>query len=94
MKRARQIKGIRQKDAASELGVAHDTYMTWEKDQKAPLPRYVPKIFAFIGYDPLPLPTTEGERLRRERLLLGLTSQEMANALGCDQGTLLTRERR
>jgi transcriptional regulator with XRE-family HTH domain len=92
LKRARQIQGIRQKDAACILGVGHFTYMTWEKDQKQPFARYYPAIVSFIGYDPLPEPTTDGGRQKRERLLLGLTSQEMADRLGIDQGTLLRRE--
>jgi transcriptional regulator with XRE-family HTH domain len=92
LKRARQLKGIRQKDAARILGVGHFTYMTWEKDQKVPFARYYPTIVAFVGYDALPAPVTEGERLKRERWLLGLTSQEMADRLGIDQGTLLRRE--
>jgi DNA-binding XRE family transcriptional regulator len=92
LKRARQLKGIRQKDAARILGVGHFTYMTWEKDQSVPFTRYYPTIVAFVGYDPQPAPVTEGERLKRERWLLGLTSQEMADCLGIDQGTLLRRE--
>lgn len=40
----------------------------------------------------LPVPVTAGEQLKRERWLLGLTSQEMAVRLGIDQGTLLRRE--
>lgn len=92
LKRARQLKGIRQKDAAHLLGVGQFTYMTWEKDQSVPLPRYYPSIVTFVGYDPLPVPMTAGEQLKRERWLLGLTSQEMADRLGIDQGTLLRRE--
>lgn len=92
--RARQLQGIRQKDAAVLLGVGHETYMTWEKDQKQPFPRYYPAIVSFIGYDPLPEPATDGERRKRERLLLGLTSEQMADRLGIDQGTLLRREQR
>jgi DNA-binding XRE family transcriptional regulator len=83
---------MRQKDAAIILGVRQFTYMSWEKDQKRPLPRYYPSIVSFVGYDPLPPPTSEGEEFRRERLLLGLTSQEMADRLGIDQGTVLKRE--
>lgn len=92
LKRARQIQGLRQKDAAALLGVGDFTYMTWEKDQKQPFPRYYPAIVAFVGYDPLPEPVTKGERLKRERLLRGLTSAQMATELGIDQGTLLRRE--
>jgi hypothetical protein len=76
------------------LGVGHFTYMTWEKDKKRPFPRYYPAIIEWLGYDPLPEPKTEGARLRHDRLTRGLTSQQMADKMGIDQGTLLTRERR
>lgn len=92
LRHARTKRGIRQKDAALELGVAHDTYMCWEKDQKLPFPRYYPAIIQFVGYSPLPEPQTEGEKLRYERLTLGLTTKEMAKRLGIDQGTLIRRE--
>lgn len=93
LKRARQLKRIRQKDAADILGVGHFTYMTWEKDQKIPFPRHYPAIIEFIGYNPLPKPHSEGERLRHKRLNLGLTTKAMAKRLGIDQGTLLRREK-
>jgi DNA-binding XRE family transcriptional regulator len=83
---------LRQKDAAAILGVGHFTFMTWEKDQKSPFPRYYPAIIKWLGYDPLPTPQTSGEKLRRERLCLGLTSYQMAARLGIDPSTLLTRE--
>lgn len=83
---------LRQKDAATILCVGHFTYMTWEKDQATPFPRYYPAIIGWLGYNPLPEPQTEGARLRHERFTLGLTSSQMADRLGIDQGTLLTRE--
>ena len=92
--RVRQLRGLRQKDAAAIIGIGQFTYMTWEKDQKQPFARYYPAIVSFVGYDPLPKPMTDGERLRRERWLLGLTSEQMADRLGIDQGTLLRREQR
>ncbi len=83
---------LRQKDAASILGVGHFTYMSWEKDQKSPFPRYYPKIIDWLGYNPLPQAQSEGAKLKHERLTLGLTSSQMAKQLGIDQGTYLKRE--
>ena len=94
LKRARQIKGIRQKDAAVILGIGHFTYVTWEKDQKSPRPCYYPKIIEWLGYNPLAEPQTDGAWLRHDRLILGLTSSQMAERMGIDQGTLLKREQR
>jgi DNA-binding XRE family transcriptional regulator len=93
LKQHRGRLGLRQKDVAVILGVGQFTYMTWEKDQKTPFPRYYPNIIDWLGYDPLSEPESEGQRLRFERLRLGLTSQEMATRLGIDQGTLLKQER-
>ena len=75
------------------LGVGHFTYMTWEKDQKFPFARYFPAIVSFVGYDPLPEPQTDGERMKRARWLLGLTSREMAGRLGMDEGAMTRMER-
>jgi DNA-binding XRE family transcriptional regulator len=85
---------LRQKDAAAILGVGHFTYMTWEKDQSAPFPRYYPAIIEWLCYNPLPESQTEGAQLRHERITQGLTSSEMAKRQGIDQGTYLRRERR
>jgi DNA-binding XRE family transcriptional regulator len=92
LKQYREKCKLRQKDVAVTLGVGHFTYMTWEKDQATPFPRYYPKIIAWLGYDPLPKPQTEGEALRQARWRLGLTSQQMADVMDCDQGTLLAGE--
>jgi DNA-binding XRE family transcriptional regulator len=92
LKQNREKVKLRQKDVAAILGVGHFTYMTWEKDQKRPFPRYYPAIIDWLGYNPLPEPQTEGARLKHERIARGLTSQEMADSLGIDQSTLLKRE--
>ncbi len=92
LKQHRTKERLRQKDVAILLGIGHFTYMTWEKDQKSPFPRYYPAIIDWLGYNPLPDAQTNGAGLRRERLTLGLTSSQMANRLGIDQGTLLSRE--
>ena len=93
MKQHRDSCKQRQKDAASILGIGHFTYMTWEKDQKIPFPRYYPAIIEWLGYDPFPKAQSQGEKARFERLRLGLTSREMAELLEIDQSTLLAREK-
>ena len=93
MKRARQIKGIGQRNAAALLGVGHFTYMKWEKDQATPYPRYYPSIIAFVGYPPFPRPKTEGDELRYARLASGMTAQQAADECGVDESTWLSFER-
>ena len=82
----------RQKDVAAILGIGHFTYMTWEKDQATPFPRYYPSIIAWLGYNPLPEPASVGEERKRKRLSLGFTTLEMAKHLGCDSGTVERHE--
>jgi DNA-binding XRE family transcriptional regulator len=93
LKRARHLKHIRQKDAALELGVGQFTYMTWEKDQKIPFPRYYPAIIKFVGYNPLPEGTTKGQQMRRDRLARGLTQEQAAKVVGIDESTWWRQER-
>ena len=70
------------------MGVTTDTYLLWEKDRTNPEARYYPKIFAYLGYNPLPPPTTLGGQLKRKRLELGLPLRAAARLMGADEGTL------
>src|SRR4030095_10373433 len=65
-----------------------DTYLLWEKDRTKPEARFYPRIFAYLGYNPLPLPTTLGAQLKRKRLELGLPIRTAARLIGADEGTL------
>ncbi|MGP1354518.1 MAG: hypothetical protein ACTS1Z_14475 [Parasphingopyxis sp.] len=79
---------------AETLKLNPHTICDWENGKKSiGHPRYYPRIIAWLGYDPLPAPQSDGEARRQERWRLGLTSQEMADQLGIDQSTLLKREK-
>ena len=69
------------------MGTVIETYLLWEKNRAKPSARYYPAIFRFLGYDPLPTPTTLGERIARKRLELGLPVKKAAKLLGVDEGT-------
>jgi DNA-binding XRE family transcriptional regulator len=92
LKQRRDKLKLRQRDVADILGVGQFTYMTWEKDQSEPRPRYYPVIIGWLGYNPLRVSATKGSRRRYERLSLGFTTDQMAARLGIDQGTLIRRE--
>jgi transcriptional regulator with XRE-family HTH domain len=92
LKQRRDKLKLRQRDVADILGVGQFTYMTWEKDQSEPRPRYYPAIIDWLGYEPFSKPDTEGEALRQARLRRGLTAQEEADAIGIDEQTLLRFE--
>ena len=93
IKRERQLRGLRQCDVATELGVNTFTICNWENGQAVGRPRYYPIIIDWLEYDPFPEPQTIGQKLLQDRLRLGLTSQEMAQRNGVDQSVILKGEK-
>ena len=84
----RRALGLRQKDAARRMGVDEATVVHWEKGQTQPQIDLWPAIIHFLGYDPVPPPTTFAARLLAARRRLGLSRRAMARKLGVDDGTL------
>jgi DNA-binding XRE family transcriptional regulator len=64
-----------------------------ESNSSQPDFRYPPAIIEFLGYNPLPEPTTLGERLVRHRISLGMSQKEAAAEIGVDAATLARWER-
>jgi DNA-binding XRE family transcriptional regulator len=65
----------------------------WEKGRAEPELRFLPAIFAFLGYDPRPAPATFGGRIRAAREAEGLCERELSRRLGLDPGTVAAWER-
>lgn len=85
VKKARMDRGIFQKDLAADLGVSTRALAMWERDLGAILkPEIIPKLIAFLGFDPRPAGGTLGERVKRARLGMGLKQKELAASLGVD----------
>jgi transcriptional regulator with XRE-family HTH domain len=53
----------------------------------------MPAIIRFLRYNPLPEGKTWGERLLRQRTMLGLSQKAVAGRLGVDPSTLAKWER-
>jgi transcriptional regulator with XRE-family HTH domain len=87
LKRRHEL-GLFQKEAAQLMGMDHFTLLTWEKNQATPSVRMLPRIIAFLGYDPHPEPATLGERIASKRRFLGLSRKRTAKRLGVDEATL------
>jgi transcriptional regulator with XRE-family HTH domain len=89
IKKRRLELGLFQRDAARLLGVDTSTVTNWEKDRTQPRLCLIPKVIAFLGYDPkASVPTTLGERIREYRRVRGFSQKRLAQFLGIDPSTL------
>lgn len=86
-KRRRQL-GLLQREAADRIGIGTDTFANWEKGKTEPVAARFRPVVEFLGYDPMPKPTTLAERLEAKRRALGITFDQVAKYLGWDPGTL------
>jgi transcriptional regulator with XRE-family HTH domain len=86
--RRRMELGLRQQDVGKQLKVDAFTVLNWEKDKTVPPARYLPRIVAFLGYDPSPAPQTLGERIVAARRRLGIPRKKLALRLNVDEGAL------
>ncbi|MGH6870022.1 MAG: helix-turn-helix domain-containing protein [Rhizomicrobium sp.] len=93
LRKRRLQAGLTQKDVAEQIGANHFTYLLWEGDRTNPGVRFYPAIFAFLGYDPFPPPTTVPESILSQRRRLGLSLRAAAGLIGVDEGTLTRWER-
>ncbi len=81
--------GLTRKAAGAILGVHDRTVENWEFDRHETIrPVDYPRIFAFLGYNPMPVPTTLGEAIRLERLRRGWTLARLAREADVDPVTI------
>jgi transcriptional regulator with XRE-family HTH domain len=68
LRKARLDRGLRQDEVARELGVGYQTVSNWERNYSRVGPRLLPKVVAFLGYDPREnfLPGGPGRDAREE----------------------------
>lgn len=83
-----------QKEVAKAIVVDTLTICNWENNLTNPRLYLLPRIFKFLGYDPLQSnATTMGERIRQYRIQAGLSLRKLAKGLGIDPATLARWER-
>jgi transcriptional regulator with XRE-family HTH domain len=79
-----------QKELGKILGVSECTIFNWEKNRNQPSIKYLPKIYEFLGYQPLE--NTDKQDLLTKldiiRKRLGLSLEKIANLIGFDPSTL------
>ena len=88
LKKRRRELGLLQREAGERMGVSRDTIANWEKDKTEPVLAQFQSVVAFLGYDPMPAPTTLVERVQAKRRVLGATLAQIARYLEWDPGTL------
>ncbi|MBT2324617.1 helix-turn-helix transcriptional regulator, partial [Variovorax paradoxus] len=74
----RSERKLPQRDVANRIGVSSMTIGNWEKNSTDPPVEFMPAIMAFLGYDPMPAPTTLAERMRAYRHRFGLSIKAAA----------------
>ena len=88
LKRRRLDSGLYQKDVAASLKVSNRTICNWENNETIPAVRFLPRIIAFLEYDPFATPQCLGEEVARTRRQLGLSRKRLARKLHMDEMTL------
>ena len=85
--------GLYQKQAADLIGVSESNIWNWENNRCQPEIRFVPGIIDFLGYAPYTPKLSFPEWLKMARAASGLTQEQLAQALGVDESTVLKWER-
>jgi transcriptional regulator with XRE-family HTH domain len=88
LRKRRKELGLLQREAAIQMGIGTETYANWEKDNTEPIAAQFRPVLDFLGYDPMPAPTTLAERVQTKRRELGVTFEQVAGYLGWDAGSL------
>lgn len=84
---------VSREEAAQVLGVGITTLSNWEMGHTSVATRFLPKVVAFLGYDPRGEGGTLGERIRMLRERKGLTQKALAERLGLNDSTVTAWER-
>ena len=81
LKKKRFLAGIRQSEAALQLGVSNRTLSLWETDKVYPAWAFQPRLVAYLGYDPFTNPAL-GRPLGNETAGVAILSSEGPLTLG------------
>ncbi len=93
LRKVRLDRGLLQEEAARELEVSLGTVVNWEQNHTAVATRFMPRVVAFLGFDPRPADEPFGLRIRARREVLGLSQVALAKRLGVNASTVVAWER-
>jgi site-specific DNA recombinase len=91
--RRRLVLKLLQREVAEQIGVDKASITNWEGNWSKPGLKYMPAIFRFLGYNPIPPGDGWAERLVQCRTMLGISQKEAAVRIAVDQSTLARWER-
>jgi transcriptional regulator with XRE-family HTH domain len=83
LRRRRLELGLYQKDVAEQIGVTASTVWNWEHGWSIDW-RFIPRLIAFLGYNPIPCPEGPLKRLAWYKQVNGLTLEELGAEMGRD----------
>jgi transcriptional regulator with XRE-family HTH domain len=86
-------RGLWQEHVAEALGVSVSTVCNWEGNHTSVATRFLPKVVAFLGYDPRQETGQLGDRIRMQRERQGLSQAALAEKLGLNVSTVVAWER-
>ena len=89
LRTVRLDRGLSQSAVAKILNVTPDTVTGWEMNRHQPPAKLAKAIIGFLGY--MPFASEEGslgKRLHLARLVNGMTQEEAAKMIGCDESNL------
>ncbi|MFY9824393.1 MAG: helix-turn-helix domain-containing protein [Thermoanaerobaculia bacterium] len=93
LRKARLLRGLLQAQVAEMIGVDYQTVLNWERNHTGVATRFMPKVVAFLGYDPREEPGPLGLRIRSLRERQGLSQSALAAKLGLNTSTVNAWER-
>lgn len=82
--------GLTQSSLTIRLRVDKSSLLNWELNRTSPAIRYIPRIYDFLGYCPLPEGgmRTLSQIIRAWREGLGMSQEELAKAAGVDETSI------
>ena len=80
-------------ETAKSLGVSRHVLWGWESNRKNVHLKFIPRVIAWLGYDPFSEPESFGARLRKRRRAAGLSQIALGKLLGIRAGTIGEFER-
>jgi transcriptional regulator with XRE-family HTH domain len=86
-------RGLWQEHITAELGISVSTICNWEGNHTSVATRFLPKVLAFLGYDPREESRQLGDRIRMLRERQGLSQAALAENLGLNVSTIVAWER-